>query len=122
MVYKLLLGGKQGGWTLSGGQKQRLSIARALLKNSEVLILDDSLSAVDGMTEANILRNLKTHRKDKTNIIVAHRLTAVENADLIICLEDGRIVEAGTHQELMKNKKWYYEQYIIQQMEESSDD
>lgn len=112
----------EAGVTLSGGQKQRLSIARALLKNAEVLILDDSLSAVDGMTEANILRNLKKHRKDKTNIIVAHRLTAVENADLIICLEEGRIVESGTHQELMKNKKWYYEQYIIQQMEDGSDD
>lgn len=112
----------EAGVTLSGGQKQRLSIARALLKNAEVLILDDSLSAVDGMTEANILKSLKKHRKDKTNIIVAHRLTAVEEADQIICIDQGRIVERGTHQELMKNKKWYYEQYIIQQMEEKSDD
>lgn len=107
----------EAGVTLSGGQKQRLSIARALLKNSEVLILDDSLSAVDGMTEANILRNLKKYRKGKTNIIVAHRLTAVEDADLIICLDKGRIVEQGTHEELMANKQWYYEQYIVQQME-----
>lgn len=111
----------EAGVTLSGGQKQRLSIARALLKNSEVLILDDSLSAVDGMTEANILRNLKKYRSDKTNIIVAHRLTAVEDADLIICLDKGRIVERGTHQELMENKQWYYEQYIIQQMEAEDD-
>ena len=80
-------------------------------------MLDDSLSAVDGMTEANILRNLKNIVKGKTNIIVAHRLTAVEDADLIICLDKGRIVEQGTHEELMANKQWYYEQYIVQQME-----
>lgn len=104
------------GVTLSGGQKQRLSIARAIYKNSEILILDDSLSAVDGTTEANILRNLNNIRKDKTNIIIAHRLTAVENADKIIVLDHGQIVEMGTHEELMNNKKWYYEQYIIQQM------
>ena len=104
------------GVTLSGGQKQRLSIARAIYKNSEILILDDSLSAVDGTTEANILRNLKNIRKDKTNIIIAHRLTAVENADKIIVLDHGQITEMGTHEELMNNKKWYYEQYMIQQM------
>lgn len=108
----------EAGVTLSGGQKQRLSIARALLKNAEVLILDDSLSAVDGMTESNILRHLKEYRSDKTNIIVAHRLTAVERADEIIVMDQGKIVERGTHEQLMESKKWYYTQYIIQQMED----
>ncbi|MDD3382796.1 MAG: ATP-binding cassette domain-containing protein, partial [Bacilli bacterium] len=106
------------GVTLSGGQKQRLSIARAILKSADVLIMDDSLSAVDGVTEANILNNLNEMRKGKTNIIVAHRLTAVENADNIIVLENGEIVEQGTHIELINNKKWYYSQYIIQKESE----
>ena len=104
------------GVTLSGGQKQRLSIARALMKDSPILILDDSLSAVDGTTEANIIRNLREIRKGKTNIIIAHRLTAVESCDEIIVLDKGKIVERGTHQELMQKKGWYYEQYIIQEM------
>jgi ATP-binding cassette subfamily B protein len=111
----------ESGVTLSGGQKQRLSIARAFLKNSEVLIMDDSLSAVDGVTEANILQNLKEFRKDKTNIISSHRLSAIEHADEIIVLDKGRIVERGTHQELIANKKWYYEQYLIQQMEDGDE-
>jgi len=106
------------GVTLSGGQKQRLSIARAILKSADVLIMDDSLSAVDGVTEANILSNLNEMRKGKTNIIVAHRLTAVENADNIIVLENGEIVEQGTHIDLVNNKKWYYSQYIIQKESE----
>lgn len=104
------------GVTLSGGQKQRLSIARALIKDAQILILDDSLSAVDGTTEANIIENLKKIRKGKTNIIVAHRLTAVEDCDEIVVMDDGKIVEKGTHNELMSLKGWYYEQYIIQEM------
>ena len=106
------------GVTLSGGQKQRLAIARAFLKNSDILILDDSLSAVDGSTEANIINSLKEYRKNKTNIIVAHRLSAVMAADHIIVLDDGVIIEEGTHDELMQLKGWYYHQYLSQQMEE----
>ena len=110
------------GVTLSGGQKQRLAIARAFLKDSDVLILDDSLSAVDGKTEANIINTLKTYRKNKTNIIVAHRLSAVVHADEIIVLDKGEIVERGTHEKLMRLKGWYYEQFISQQMEEKAGD
>ena len=102
--------------SLSGGQKQRLSIARALMKDAPILILDDSLSAVDGTTEANIIKNLKQIRKNKTNIIVAHRLTAVEDCDEIIVMVGGKIVERGTHEELMNKKGWYFEQYVIQEM------
>ena len=109
------------GVTLSGGQKQRLAIARAFLKNSDVLILDDSLSAVDGETEANIIKSLREFRKNKTNIIVAHRLSAVIHADNIIVLENGKIIEAGTHAELMKLHGWYYEQFISQQMTTGGD-
>ena len=108
----------EAGVTLSGGQKQRLSIARALLRNSDLIILDDSLSAVDGMTEANILRNLKDFCAEQMKIIIAHRLTAVESADEIIVMDGGKIVERGTHQQLMEQKKWYYEQYLIQEMED----
>lgn len=104
------------GVTLSGGQKQRLSIARALMKDAKILILDDSLSAVDGRTEANIIKNLKEIRKNRTNIIIAHRLTAVEECDEIIVMDQGKIVERGSHAELMHNKGWYYEQYKIQEM------
>ena len=104
------------GVTLSGGQKQRLAIARAFLKNSDILILDDSLSAVDGKTEANIIDTLNDYRKDKTNIIVAHRLSAVMQADNIIVLDKGKIVESGTHRELMRNKGWYYTQFKNQQI------
>lgn len=110
------------GVTLSGGQKQRLSIARAIIKDAPILILDDSLSAVDGTTEANIIENLKKIRNEKTNIIVAHRLTAVEACDEIIVMDDGKIVERGSHDELMKLKGWYYEQYVIQEMGGNKDE
>lgn len=110
------------GVTLSGGQKQRLAIARAFLKNADVLIMDDSLSAVDGKTEANIISSLKKYRNHKTNIIVAHRLSAVMHADNIIVLDKGRIVEQGNHNDLMAFKGWYYEQFIAQQMEEGKKD
>lgn len=99
------------GVSLSGGQKQRLSIARAVLKNPEILILDDTMSAVDANTEKNIITNLNKYRSNKTTIIVAHRISQVQNCDEIIVLEDGKIVEKGNHYELMKNDKWYKKQY-----------
>ena len=99
------------GVSLSGGQKQRLSIARAVLKNPEILILDDAMSAVDANTEKNIITNLNKYRSNKTTIIVAHRISQVQNCDEIIVLEDGKIVEKGNHYGLMKNDKWYKKQY-----------
>lgn len=102
------------GNSLSGGQKQRLSIARALVKEPQILILDDSLSAVDALTEANIVKNLQNSRKDKTNIIVAHRFSAIYKADKIIVLQNGKITDIGTHDELIKHDNWYKMQYIEQ--------
>lgn len=104
------------GVALSGGQKQRISIARALMKNPELLILDDSLSAVDGKTEAKIIENLKSERKNKTTIITTHRLSAVENAHWILVLNNGRVIEEGTHEQLLQVNGWYKEQYDRQQI------
>src|SRR5699024_3852585 len=88
------------GIALSGGQKQRISIARSLIKDPEILILDDALSAVDAKTEKRIIDNIRHSRKGKTTIIVTHRLSAIIHSDVIIVMEDGRIVEMGTHREL----------------------
>lgn len=99
------------GVSLSGGQKQRISIARALLVNPEILILDDAMSAVDGKTETKIIENIRKERSGKTTFISSHRLSAVKHADWIVVLEDGKIVEEGTHDQLIHNDGWYKEQY-----------
>ena len=97
----------ENGLSLSGGQKQRLGIARALLSNPEILILDDSLSAVDSNTEKNIIENIKKNREGKTNIIVAHRISAVRHADKIVVLDNGKILDYGTHDQLLEKCPWY---------------
>ena len=105
------------GVSLSGGQKQRLAMSRAMILNPDILILDDSLSAVDAKTEFAIIDNLKETRKDKTTIITAHRLSAVVHADLILIMQDGRIIERGRHEDLLALDGWYAQTYQSQQLE-----
>ncbi|WP_428416671.1 ABC transporter ATP-binding protein [Phocicoccus schoeneichii] len=99
------------GIALSGGQKQRVSIARSFIKNPDILILDDALSAVDAMTESRIIENIKATRQGKTTIIITHRLSAVQHADQILVLDKGEIVERGTHHELSNSGGWYQKQH-----------
>lgn len=114
--YETVVG--ERGVSLSGGQKQRISIARALMMNPEVLVLDDSLSAVDAKTEEAILSSLRKNREGKTTIITSHRLSAIQHANLILVLDHGKVMERGTHEELMENNGWYKEMHLRQQLEE----
>jgi ATP-binding cassette, subfamily B, multidrug efflux pump len=108
------------GVTLSGGQKQRISIARALMKQAPILIMDDCLSAVDARTEKEIIGNLKLYLEGKTSILITHRIFSLLNFDKVIVLEEGAIVEEGTHEELLDKKGIYYKMYMRQLREDES--
>ncbi|TOG62756.1 ABC transporter transmembrane domain-containing protein [Vibrio parahaemolyticus] len=110
------------GITLSGGQKQRIAIARAMLLNAQVLVLDDALSAVDGRTEHQILKNLETHYRDQALIVIAHRLTALEAADEIIVLNHGHVTERGKHHSLLEHQGWYTEMFQYQKLEQAMEE
>ena len=103
--------------TLSKGYKKRVEIASAILHQPKILILDDALSAVDAKTETEILTSLRNERKDKTTMIAAHRLTSVMDADLILVLKDGQIIERGNHQDLLKENGWYAEMWRRQELQ-----
>lgn len=109
------------GVSISGGQKQRISIARAFLREPDLLILDDSLSAVDARTERQIIQNIQKERAGKTNVIVTHRLSAINHADWVLVLDEGRIVEEGRPADLLAQEGWYYEQYQRQQSQEGGE-
>ena len=114
--YSTVLG--ERGVTVSGGQKQRISIARALMKNASILILDDSVSAVDTNTERTIISNLRETRKGKTTILIAHRVSTIENMDKIIYLDDGKIAAVGTHEELLAASEEYRNMVELQRLED----
>jgi len=110
--YDTIIG--ERGVGLSGGQKQRVALARAILKDPSILILDDTTSSVDMETEYEIQRTLKSIYTDKTTFMIAHRISTVKNADLILVLEDGKVAERGTHKELLDRKGYYYEVFMHQ--------
>ncbi|MBR7176782.1 MAG: ATP-binding cassette domain-containing protein, partial [Clostridia bacterium] len=114
--YQTVLG--ERGVTVSGGQKQRISIARALMKDASILILDDSVSAVDTDTERIILNNLKQTRAGKTTILIAHRVTTIKDLDKIIYLDNGKVLAVGTHQELLDNCEEYQNMVELQRLEQ----
>ncbi len=116
--YETMLG--ERGITLSGGQKQRVSIARALIKNPKLLLLDDCLSAVDTETEEAILTSLKATNKNTTTVIVCHRVSSAKNADYILILKDGEVAQFGTHKSLIKDDGYYKDLYTQQRLEEES--
>lgn len=118
--YETIVG--ERGVTLSGGQKQRSSIARALMKDAPILILDDALSAVDTDTEEHILHNLKENRAGKTTILIAHRISTIQNADIILVLENGEAKEIGNHEELMQKNGIYRDMFEKQQLEAAAAD
>lgn len=109
------------GLGLSGGQKQRISLARALYRDPEILVLDDSFSAIDANTESKIINSLKENRKNRTNIIISHRISAVEHADLILVMDNGEIVDRGTHEELISKDSWYKEQFEYQSLDKEEE-
>ena len=117
MGYDTVLG--ERGITLSGGQKQRISIARAFIKTPRILMLDDCLSAVDTETEEEILENLELITKDRTTLIVSHRISSVKNADTIMVIDKGQIIQQGTHNELI-SKEGYYKALYKKQLQEST--
>lgn len=114
--YETMVG--ERGVTLSGGQKQRISIARAVIKNPKILILDDSVSAVDTKTEETIIHNLKKTRKGKTTILIAHRISTVKDLDKILLLDEGKVVAYGSHDELMNSCSLYKEMFDLQKLED----
>jgi len=114
--YGTVLG--ERGVTVSGGQKQRISIARALMKNAPILILDDSVSAVDTKTEKTILENLRETRAGKTTILIAHRISTIEQMDKIVFIDDGKLVDIGKHEELYERCPSYKTMVDLQQLEE----
>ena len=106
------------GVTVSGGQKQRISIARALVKDAPILILDDSVSAVDTNTEKTILSNLETLRKGKTTILIAHRVSTIQNMDKIVFVDDGKVLDVGSHDELYARCEEYRKAVELQRLED----
>ena len=118
--FETLIG--ERGITLSGGQKQRLSIARAIIKEPQILIFDDCLSAVDTRTEEIILNNLGKIMKNKTSILIAHRVSTIKNADKILVMDKGEIIEQGNHNELIALKGTYFDLFEKQLLEEQTED